>query len=213
MPLQVIGAGLGRTGTMTLKTALEQLGLGPCHHMIEVFKNPAQIPFWRAVAGGAAVDWDEVFTGYNCSVDWPSAHFYKQLAAHDPDARVILSRRDPQRWYESMAETILKAMDGIVFNSVAGEESPMHFARMIIVEQTFGGDLSRDNVIAAFERHNAAVIAAIPPERLLVFEAADGWEPLCDFLGLPVPAEPFPRTNSREEFWNHTVAPMPTAKA
>lgn len=210
MGLQVIGAGLGRTGTMTLKTALEQLGLGRCHHMIEVFANVAtQAPFWRAAAGGAAVDWDAGLAGYNSSVDWPSAHFYAQLAAHYPQAKVILSRRDPESWYASMAETILKAMTMPVFDAGAGGgEAPMQFARMIIHDQTFRGDLSRDNVIASFERHNAHVIATIPPERLLVFEAAQGWEPLCAFLGVPVPATPFPRTNSREEFWTHAEAPM-----
>ncbi len=209
MALRVIGAGLGRTGTTTLKTALEMLGFGPCHHMIEVFANAAtQAPFWRAAAGGAAVDWDAGLAGYNSSVDWPSAHFYKQLAAHYPDAKLILSRRDPDRWYDSMAETILKAMTMPVFDSDENGEPPMHFARMIVGEQTFDGDFSRANVIAAFERHNADVIASIPPERLLVVEAAQGWAPLCHFLAVPVPDAAFPRTNSREEFWMHREAPM-----
>lgn len=208
MALQVIGAGLGRTGTMTLKTALEMLGLGPCHHMIEVFGNPRQIPFWRAAAGGEAVDWDAGMAGYNSSVDWPSAHFYKQLAAHWPDARVILSRRDPKRWYESMSETILKAIAGYAEAGEAGAgeagaEHPRRFVDMIIGEQTFGRDFSEANVIAAFERHNAEVVRTIAPERLLVFEAAQGWGPLCAFLGVPEPAQAFPRTNSREEFWSH----------
>lgn len=209
MALQVIGAGLGRTGTMTLKTALEMLGFGPCHHMIEVFADVAnQAPFWRAAAAGEAVDWDAGLAGFRASVDWPSAHFYRQLAAHYPDARVILSRRNPESWYASMSETILKAMTMPVFAAPDGGEAPMHFARMIIHDQTFGGDLSRENVIASFERHNAAVIAAIPPERLLVFEAVQGWQPLCAFLGVPVPDGDFPRTNSREEFWTHSQAPM-----
>lgn len=202
MALKVIGAGLGRTGTLTLKSALEQLGLGPCHHMTEVFAHHDQVPFWRAAAGGEAVDWSAGLSGYSSSVDWPSAHFYKQLAAHFPDARVILSRRDPERWADSMAETILKAMQTPLIVGADGSEALMTFARMIIAEQTFDGDFSRANVIAAFERHNAEVVATIPPERLLVFEAAQGWEPLCAFLGRPVPETPFPRTNSREEFWN-----------
>jgi Sulfotransferase domain len=199
MTLQVIGAGLGRTGTMTLKTALEAIGFAPCHHMVEVFAHmEEQAPFWLAAAKGQAVDWDKGLAGYRASVDWPSAHFYKQLAAHYPDAKVILSRRDPQRWFESMSETILKSMA----MHPGGGDHPMQFARMIVVEQTLGGDLSAENVMAAFERHNAEVIASIAPERLLVFEAAQGWEPLCAFLKVPVPDVPFPRTNSREEFWN-----------
>ena len=201
MTLDIIGAGLGRTGTKTLKTALEMLGFAPCHHMVEVFANMAtQAPFWLAAAKGEPVDWDAGLAGYRASVDWPSAHFYKQLAAHYPDAKVILSRRDPQRWYESMSETILKALEKHPQQGV----NPMRFVQMIVLEQTFNGDVSRANVIAAFERHNADVIASIAPERLLIFEAAQGWEPLCDFLGTTVPDMAFPRTNSREEFWEIT---------
>lgn len=209
MTLKVVGAGLGRTGTLTLKTALEELGLGPCHHMVEVFRNPQQIPFWRAAAGGEAVDWSAGLTGYASSVDWPSAHFYKQLAAHFPDAKVILSRRNPERWCDSIQETILKSMQERIAVAGDGPEPPMAFARMIVIDQTFGGDLTRANVIAAFERHNAEVIASVPPERLLVFDPADGWAPLCAFLGVPEPATPFPRTNSREDFWAHLISAMP----
>lgn len=209
MTLKVIGAGLGRTGTLTLKTALERLGFSPCHHMVEVFAHPEQREFWRRAAEGEAVDWEEIFAAYQASVDWPSCHFYRQLADRYPDAKVILSLRDPRRWYESMSETILKA---IALQSQAAEADPAQreanrFIEAIIVEQTFGGDFSEANVIAAFERHNAQVRATIPPERLLVFEAAHGWEPLCRFLGVPVPDTPFPRTNSREEFWTHTLPP------
>lgn len=202
MSLKVIGAGLGRTGTLTLKTALEQLGFGPCHHMVEVFANPAQMGFWRRAAIGEAVDWEEVFAAYGSSVDWPSAHFYKALADRYPEAKVILSLRDPQRWYDSMSETILKVMDGSGNQDRFGSEDG-RFAEIIVADKTFGYDFSRDNVIAAFERHNAEVRKTIPAERLLVFEAADGWTPLCAFLGVPVPDTPFPRTNSREEFWSH----------
>jgi len=203
MALQVIGAGLGRTGTFTLKAALEELGFGPCHHMVEVFANPAQMGFWRRAAVGETVDWEEVFAGYGSSVDWPSSHFYGALAERYPQAKVVLSKRDPERWYESMAETILKVMQAGLANADPNRPEDSRFAEIIVAEKTFGGDFSRDNVIAAFERHNAEVVRTIPPERLLVFEAAQGWEPLCAFLGVPAPATPFPRTNSREEFWTH----------
>ena len=205
MTLQVIGAGLGRTGTMTLKTALEMLGFGPCHHMVEVFANmQQQAPFWLRAAKGEAVDWEELFAPYNASVDWPSAHFYAELAERYPDAKVILTRRDPQRWYESMSETILKAMSANG-PGPAPDDHPMKFADIIIAEKTFGRDFGAASVIAAFERHNAEVQRVIPADRLLVFEAAQGWTPLCDFLGVAVPATDFPRTNSREEFWQHTM--------
>jgi hypothetical protein len=203
MALDVIGAGLGRTGTMTLKTALEQLGFGPCHHMTEVVGNPAQAPLWNAAAEGRP-DWDAIYAGYRATVDWPGAAFYAELAQVYPDAKVVLSVRDPGRWYESMAETILKSMQ-MMFDMAgpAGPEHPMLFGDILIADRTFQRDFSRDNVIAAFERHNAAVKAAIAPDRLLVFQASDGWEPLCAFLGVPVPAEAFPRTNDRAEFWTH----------
>lgn len=207
MSLQVIGAGLGRTGTLTLKLALEQLGFGPCHHMVEVLANPEQIRFWRRAAGGEAMEWNDVFRSYRASVDWPSCHFYAELAARYPDAKVILSTRDPERWYESMEETILKAMAGIDAATVEDADAhPMRFAQILICEKTFGRDYSRENAIATFERHVRAVIDTIPAERLLVFEAAQGWEPLCDFLGVAQPETPFPRVNSREEFWTHAEA-------
>lgn len=204
MGLKVIGAGLGRTGTLTLKTALEMLGFGPCHHMIEVLGNPAQVPFWNRAADGEAVDWDEVYGSYAATVDWPGCHFYGVLAQRYPEAKVILSRRDPERWYESISETILTSMTAMGLNAdPIPADHPMRFGGLIIPKKTFGYDFSKENVIAAFERHNAEVIATIPPERLLVFEAAHGWEPLCSFLGVPVPDQAFPRTNSREEFWEH----------
>jgi len=205
MALKVIGAGLGRTGTFTLKTALEMLGLGPCHHMVEVFGNAArQVPLWNRAADGEPVDWDEVFAGYNAAVDWPGCHFYAELAAHYPDAKVILSKRDPERWYESMSETILKSMRQMgLMDGPAPKDHPMYFGGVIIPEKTFGFDYGKANVIAAFERHVAAVRATIALERLLEFEASQGWEPLCAFLGVPVPDGSFPHTNSREEFWQH----------
>ncbi len=211
MPLQVNGAGLGRTGTKTLQTALIDLGFGPCHHMTEVFAHPETMTFWYRAARGEAVDWEAGLAGYNSSVDWPSAHFYKELAERYPAAKVILTRRDPQRWYESMVDTIFKVM----LERAAPDrnsDGDFRFSQIIVAEKTFGWDFSRDAAIAAFERHNAEVIHSIPPERLLVFEAAMGWAPLWGFLGVPVPATPFPRTNDRVEFWEH-ARPAPLGAA
>jgi hypothetical protein len=205
MTLKVIGAGLGRTGTLTLKTALEQLGFGPCHHMVEVFAHMEQADFWRRAAEGEPVDWEEIYSAYLATVDWPGCHFWRQLADRYPDAKVLLTLRDPERWWESMNETILQAMKNLPAVPGNGQRAAMRFAELIINEQTFAGDFSRENVIAAFERHNAAVRAAFSPERLLVYEVSQGWAPLCDFLDVPVPDAPFPRTNSREEFWTHTM--------
>jgi hypothetical protein len=173
--------------------------------MTEVHSNPAQLSFWNRAADGEAVDWEEAFAGYSAMVDWPGCHFYAELAERYPDAKVILSRRDPERWYESMRETILKSMTlmGFVAGQDAPADHPMRFAGVIVADKTFGFDYGKTNVIAAFERHADAVRRTIAPERLLEFEVSQGWDPLCAFLGLPVPAEAFPRSNSREEFWQH----------
>ena len=199
MALQVIGAGLGRNGTLTLKTALEQIGFGPCHHMLEVFMHPEQGPFWLRAAMGETVDWEEVFANYRASADWPSCHFYKELSERYPGAKVILSERDPKAWCESIKNTIFKMMTQMQIDEPARAEW-FRFARMIVLEQTFDNNLDEDNVIAAYLRHNASVKAAIAPERLLVFDPAEGWAPLCRFLGAPVPETPFPHVNSRAEF-------------
>ena len=199
MSLEVIGAGLGRTGTLTLKLALEQLGLAPCHHMLEVVAHPEQAAFWCRAAGGEEVDWEDVFRSYRSAVDWPSAYFYHELAARYPEAKIILTVREPERWYASMSETILK-----VLNVVADTPSQeARFIDLIIAQNTFGRDLSKSNAIEAFERHNEEVRRLIPPDRLLTYDVAQGWGPLCDFFGLPRPDAPFPRANSREEFWGH----------
>jgi hypothetical protein len=204
MALAVIGAGFGRTGTLTLKTALEMLGFGPCHHMVEVIDHPEQIPLWNQAADGAAMDWEKVYGSYRATVDWPGCHFYAQLANFYPRAKVILSRRDPEPWFESMTETILSAALQAGQDPAASppDETMSKFAG-IIFNHTFNMDFSKANVIAAFERHNAEVIRRIPAERLLVFEVAQGWKPLCAHLGVPVPDQPFPRVNDREEFKTH----------
>jgi hypothetical protein len=204
MALQVIGAGFGRTGTLTLKTALEMLGFGPCHHMVEVIANPGQIPLWNRAADGEAVDWEEVYGNYRATVDWPGCHFYAQLADFYPSAKVILSHRDPERWYESMTETILAlAIQNGQDSAAATPDETMSKFAGIIYDRTFNLDFSKANVIAAFERHNAEVKRRIPAERLLVYEVAQGWEPLCAHLGVAVPEQPFPRVNDRKEFQTH----------
>ena len=204
MALQVIGAGLGRTGTMTLKAALEQLGFGPCHHMIEVIQHPEQDATWLAAVNGEAVDWDNFLAQYRSSVDFPSCHFYKELAALYPNAKVILSRRDPKKWYGSISKTIFEVSRSI---EADGKPRDTHSQLLMrLMEVTFQGHYDEAHVIAAYERHNAEVVRVIPQERLLVFEPEQGWEPLCRFLGVPVPAVPFPLTNTTEEFQARVAA-------
>lgn len=204
MALQVIGAGLGRTGTMTLKAALEQLGFGPCHHMIEVIQHPEQDATWLAAVNGEAVDWDSFLAQYRSSVDFPSCHFYKELAARYPAARVILSRRDPKKWYSSISKTIFE-----VTRSIESDDQPRDTHSQLLMrlmEVTFQGRYDEEHVIAAYERHSAEVVQVIPKEQLLVFEPEQGWEPLCRFLEVPVPAVPFPFTNTTEEFQARVTA-------
>lgn len=204
MALEVIGPGFGRTGTASLKRALEKLGFGPCHHMEEVFANPPQVEHWVRIAAKQPVDWDEVFAGYRSQVDWPGAHVWRELAAHFPKAKVVLSVRPEESWWKSFSATIAKLVD-----ERANFPLPPHIAAMLqaagvemIEQQTFGGKITdKANALAAFRRRTEEVKAAIPPDRLLVFDVAEGWEPLCRFLNVPVPAEPFPRVNSTEDFW------------
>lgn len=202
MTLSVIGAGFGRMGTLSLKLALEQLGFAPCHHMTEVFANPHQAPQWYAAARGEAVDWDALLKGYKALVDWPGCHFWRELTAHFPDAKVILSTRDHERWYESMTNTIFRAV-GSELPPEGPAREVLQMASYVVRDRTFGGNLDKAHVLDVLARHEAEVKRAIPARRLLVFNVSEGWDPLCRFLGVPVPETPFPRTNSTEEFQAH----------
>jgi len=209
MSLKVVGAGFGRTGTRSLKEALEMLGFAPCHHMVEVFMHPEQVAFWDRVARGEKYDWDEVFGAYESSCDWPSCTFYKELADYYPKSKVILTLRDSKAWYRSVSNTIMSAMK----KPEAGAPGPVLpgvFGPMLIGDKTFGYDFSEAHMIDVYEKHNAEVKRTIPPDRLLVFEASQGWEPLCRFLDVKVPSAPYPMMNSTEEFLARRSA-MPPA--
>lgn len=196
MPLSVIGAGLGRTGTTSLKLALEQLGLSRCHHMSELIRFPEMAPMWERAAAGEPVDWDQVLEGYRATTDWPACHFWKVFATRYPRAKVILTVRDPQRWYESTQATIFNEE----FLAVTRTLPHGGFVQNVIFE-TFDGRMhDRDHMIAVYERHNAEVRRAIDPARLLIYQVSEGWEPLCRFLDLPVPRTPFPRANTTQDF-------------
>ena len=202
--LRVIGAGFGRTGTQSLQVALEQLLGGPCYHMKNVIaRHPQHIETWRAAARGDAVDWERLFDGYVAAVDWPVARFYKKMLTTYPNAKFILSHRDPDRWYDSTARTlyrvraVLRSAGWRVLLPLLGQRRT--FADMVedvVWEGTFDGRFSdREHAIAVYEAHNTAVKGAVPAARLLVFEARQGWGPLCAFLGVPEPDSPFPHVN------------------
>jgi hypothetical protein len=198
--MHVIGAGLGRTGTYSLKFALNQLGLGPCHHMEEVLHNMnRQVPLWEAVLAGKA-DWAEVYKGYASAVDWPTASFFRELAAVYPDARFVLSTRSAESWADSFGETIYAVLHGRD-QAPPDKRDWLEMVVKIIAKARIPLGLDRSGLLDAFRAHEAAVKSAVPADRLLVFDVKQGWAPLCAFLGKPVPAEPFPRTNDREQFF------------
>jgi hypothetical protein len=199
MPLSVIGAGLGRTGTLSLKLALEQLDFGPCYHMREVFERHLadHVPLWTKAARGEPVDWSALFGDYRSAVDFPAAAFYREIADHFPSAKVILTVRDSDRWYESFSNTIRHPLTEALPDNL---EAWGEMVRKAILDRVFGGDaMDRSHVIASYERHNEQVKRTVPFERLLVYEVADGWEPLCNFR-VPVPKEPYPKVNTTDEF-------------
>ncbi len=205
MSLSVLGAGFGRTGTMSLKLALEKLGLGRCYHMAEVFQNPGHAERWSAAAEGEKVDWDALLAGYGAAVDWPSTYFWRELAAYYPNAKIILTLRSAESWYKSCQSTIFQAMTGTTDDPVRVAQQKM--ARRLVVDGTFGARIDdAAHTMAVYEKHNEEVRRVIPKERLLVYEIREGWAPLCSFLGLPVPEEPFPRVNSTEEFQSRLLA-------
>jgi hypothetical protein len=203
MALSIIGSGFGRTGTRSLKDALDLLGFGPCHHMEEVLPNPVQIDHWCAIARDEPPAWDQVFAGYRAQIDWPGAHIWRELATAFPDAKVIHSVRPEEAWWNSFNGTI-----GKFLAIYRGMPLPPPVAAMsdaidnIVGTRTFAGRFAdKDHAIATYHAREAEVRATIAPERLLVFDVAEGWEPLCAFLQVPVPDRPFPRTNNRDDFW------------
>jgi hypothetical protein len=184
-----------------MKGALEHLGLGPCYHMLEVMNRPENADAWYDAAQSGKADWDQILSGYQATVDWPACHYWQPLAAHYPDAKVILTVRDEEAWWQSMSKTILKNFQEKDAVLDPGRLRMRRMTRDLIVERVFGGKLDdRDHVLAAYRRNIEAVRAGLPKARLLVFDVAEGWAPLCAFLDLPVPAAPFPRTNTTQDF-------------
>ena len=203
MTLKVIGAGFGRTGTLSMKAALEQLGYDKCHHMMEVFADKDQLDAWHDISQGATPDWDRLFKGFEASVDFPSAGYWRELAAHYPDAKIILTTRSFDSWYASASETIYP-----VSRDIPGFMALIPKVRKIrdmtygaIWDRVFGGKFEDEAATRqVFEQHEADVKAAFSEDRLLVFHPKQGWAPLCAFLGKPVPATDFPNVNDRAAF-------------
>ena len=201
MDLKVIGAGFGRTGTQSLKIALEQLGVGPCYHMLEVFGNTEHIPLWAAATRGETPDWETLFANYHSTVDWPGCAFWRDLAERNPDAKVLLSFRDSDAWYDSFHNTVYQAMTRELPPEPEWIADHFKMTRELVLEQALGGRPDdRAHAIRCYEEHNEAVRSEVPADRLILHEVGSGWNPLCDGLDLPIPDEPYPRTNSTKEF-------------
>lgn len=214
--MKLIGAGLPRTGTLSQKVALEMLGLGPCYHMVNVLMDLDEAPVWRRAVDGEQ-PWDQVFEGFQATVDWPGSYFYKELADHYPDAKVLLSVRSADGWVKSMRETIW----GLFYGDILIRD--LSFARCRVdakwrgyiemMEEMWqrsgliadGANTTPEAMGAAFERFNQEVQQTIPSDRLLVWSPGDGWEPLCEFLELPVPDTPFPHLNDSKVFVDRIV--------
>jgi hypothetical protein len=196
MELAVVGAGVGRTGTHSLKLALEQLLNGPCHHMVEILGDPSQVPAWIDAIEGRPVDWSAMLTNYRSIVDWPGGAFWPELSAANPDALVLLSVRDPDGWYRSASNTIF-----LTFDNMPPEVAPWMEAVRTLLHDRFSDRFDDPTAMMdAFVRHNDTVRAEVPAGRLLEWTLGDGWEPICERLGLPVPDQPFPITNTTDEF-------------
>lgn len=199
--LEVIGAGFGRTGTHSLGRALEKLGFGPCYTLREVEKNEGHVELWNHALDGKWIDWKHLFRSYKSSVEWPGAFFFQELVQDFPDAKVILTLREPESWYESASKTIFKGLELSAYNPDLLKREKSSLNRRLILKRTFQERYhEKEFAIDVYRRHNERVAEIIPKERLLQFEIRDGWEPLCKFLQKPIPQESFPWLNERTAF-------------
>lgn len=204
--MKVIGAGFARTGTMSLKVALEELGAGPCLHSLESLRDrdgQRHVPYWRRLADGEQIDWGSELAGWESVVDWPGARFYPEMLRAWPQAKVILSVREPQAWYESCYASLHASRTPAVAAQAGGARSSMLDAiDGLIFRDVFDGRFEeREHALEVFDAHRRRVVSAVPAERLLIYDTAEGWEPLCELLQVPVPETPFPHLNGRHAFW------------
>jgi Sulfotransferase domain len=209
--IKLIGAGLPRTGTLTQKLALEELGLGPCYHWVNVIADLDEVELWsNALDGNAA--WDQIFDGHHSTVDWPGGYFYRELLDAYPDAKVLLSVREDEAWERSFRDTIWMMCHGETLmprlSGARAEVDPRWRRYLTLVDRMFwgpqgtfaNGHADPAQLIEQARAHNEEVKRVVPAERLLVWQVTEGWGPLCEFLGVDVPAEPLPHANEREAF-------------
>jgi len=198
MSLKLVGAGVGRTGTHSLKLAIERLTGEPCYHMTEVFGKPDHVDAWGAAVDGTMPDWEQLLAGYGATVDWPACAFWRELADAYPDAPVLLSERSSaDAWWASMEQTIVKMLAQPPRDA---EQEHTRSMSQPLMQSFCPGWPDRDAMIEAYTRHNERVRNEVPPERLVEWRPGDGWGPLCAALGVAVPDEPFPHVNTTAEF-------------
>jgi hypothetical protein len=204
--VKVIGAGFGRTGTWSLKAALEQIGFGPSFHMVDLMPHPDRAPMFLAALNGEDVDWNVVFDGFASTVDWPGCTFYDRILAAYPTAKVILSVRDSEKWYASAERTIYALKEAASRGALEGDgpgapPEVLSMIRTLIWDTTFEDRFAdKEFAISVFEKHNEAVKRTVPADQLLVYEIQEGWGPICEFLGVEAPADDFPHLNDAESF-------------
>ena len=199
--MRVIGSGFGRTGTLSLQAALQQLGFGPCYHMVELARRPTHIHAWHAIAHGSAPDWHALLQGFESTVDFPACIFYAELLAAFPDAKVLHSVRSSASWYASTRATIYRSRDAFPSWLLRASRSMRELIATtdrLIWDGVFQSRFEdQAYALQVFDQHTRDVQARVPADRLLVYDVREGWEPLCRFLCVPVPSTPFPHRNDR----------------
>ncbi len=199
--LQVIGAGFGRTGTHSLALALEKLGFGPCYTLLDVDKNPGHLDVWQDALEGRPVDWNTLFENYNSAVEWPTISFLSQLVPRFSSAKIILTTRDPDSWYESAAATIFAGLEASASHPNPEIRERSSLKRRLILDRVFSGRYwDKSHAIDVYKNHIQAVQRLVPGDRLLLYDVKEGWAPLCTFLDVRAPGEAFPRQNERASF-------------
>lgn len=218
MPLKIIGAGVGRTGTHSLKLALEELGFGKCYHMDELIAyNPQNVKYWVDARAGKTVNWEELFDGFQSAVDIPTFYFYKEFMKLYPEAKVILTTRNPESWYKSFGDTIIRSSKPsfgqilsmsvrVPFNKKLRQQlNVFKFAGVFLKEFFPEGFENKEAVLKFYDNWNKQVMQTVSKEKLLVYNVKEGWEPLCRFLNVPIPAKPFPHSNTTSEFLGRRI--------
>lgn len=207
MTLSIIGAGFGRTGTTSQQRALDELGLGPCYHFDEVLKNPGHDQLWLDIVNGKPIDSDAVFGDYRATVDWPGCHYWKELLAQNPEAKVLLSTRDFESWYDSATKTIYRSMIADYSDQSRDIIKALDMSRIMILEDTFQGRFEDTEFARSiYEQHHENVIRSVDPDQLLVYQVSEGWDPLCTFFDRPIPDEPFPKANTLADYLENFIS-------